>query len=425
VTSSLPWKSVAADVATTENVTLSGIQVIDAEAGFDNMRVAVWKQTDKKENGVWSMHSGAWTRTTDATNDVDFQPGACWFVSTGDLYGNNFLYVTNDSVVVGVDDIEFALLGNTAVSVAEPIYNDGTPTAPVIKIRDASHSTSGAMSSAHFDAVATLVVALGTVGLLHSNGSGGISSSLAVNADISNTAAIAGTKIASNFGGQTVVSSVGFEGPYLDNPSATLTLAATANALVVSKVGGSTTIHGGVTLDALSTGFVRSNSSGVISSAALTQLEVQGALGSYVAGVSVTGPIGNSGSSTAPNITWSPAANVAMGGYGFTGCASLDNNGGAVAIGANASSVNISHSGVTTTIYGSVVHRPEFAGHAGRVVRRAHHAGIVAERIEGVARRGARLAEELLVGEVCMVVAPALQRPIDEDPGHGDRDKTG
>lgn len=51
----------------------------------------------------------------------------------------------------------------------------------------------------------TGVLTIGTsTGLLHSNASGVISSSLAVDADVSATAAIAGTKITPNFGSQTV-----------------------------------------------------------------------------------------------------------------------------------------------------------------------------------------------------------------------------
>jgi hypothetical protein len=53
--------------ATTANITLSGIQTIDTYAGSADNRILVKNQTDQKENGIYLMKSGAWTRSADAS----------------------------------------------------------------------------------------------------------------------------------------------------------------------------------------------------------------------------------------------------------------------------------------------------------------------------------------------------------------------
>lgn len=74
--------------------------------------------------------------------------------------------------------------------------------------------------------------------------------------------------------------------------------------------------------------------------------------GAAVASVGVTAPIVNTGSSTAPVLAFTPSANVAMGGWGFTGCASLDHNGSPVAVGATASAVAIGNGAIVISLTG-------------------------------------------------------------------------
>lgn len=56
------------EAATTANVTLSGEQTIDGVALVTGDRVLVKNQTDAKENGVYVVASGAWTRSEDLDN---------------------------------------------------------------------------------------------------------------------------------------------------------------------------------------------------------------------------------------------------------------------------------------------------------------------------------------------------------------------
>lgn len=46
---------------------LSGIQTLQGVSGADGLRVWVGGQADKTQNGIYAMHSGAWTRVSDAT----------------------------------------------------------------------------------------------------------------------------------------------------------------------------------------------------------------------------------------------------------------------------------------------------------------------------------------------------------------------
>lgn len=62
----LQVKDPPADVATIENITLSGLQDVDGVTGEADLNVLVWKQTDPSENGIYLMKAGAWERRSDA-----------------------------------------------------------------------------------------------------------------------------------------------------------------------------------------------------------------------------------------------------------------------------------------------------------------------------------------------------------------------
>lgn len=55
-------------VATTANITLSGLQTIDTYSVADGDRVLVKDQTNQTENGIYVASTGAWTRSPDQDN---------------------------------------------------------------------------------------------------------------------------------------------------------------------------------------------------------------------------------------------------------------------------------------------------------------------------------------------------------------------
>lgn len=90
------------------NVTLSGLQTIDSVVLADGDRVLAIGQTDGIENGIWVVHSGAWTRPD------DFQAGSSAsgsysFVTEGTNYEGTGWVCINDAPydIVDTHSLEF------------------------------------------------------------------------------------------------------------------------------------------------------------------------------------------------------------------------------------------------------------------------------------------------------------------------------
>ena len=99
----------SARVATTEDITLSGVQTIDGVGVLAGERVLVKNQTDKKENGIYNVVSGgAWTRSEDAVQD-ELTSGSFVFIEEGTVNANaGFVVSTPNPITVGTDEIEFS-----------------------------------------------------------------------------------------------------------------------------------------------------------------------------------------------------------------------------------------------------------------------------------------------------------------------------
>lgn len=97
-----------ARVATTGNITLSGLQTIDGVTVAAGDRVLVRAQTNPAQNGIYVAASGAWARDTDFDEDADVRSGVLVPVSEGNLYaGVIFQLDTDDPIVVGTTAITF------------------------------------------------------------------------------------------------------------------------------------------------------------------------------------------------------------------------------------------------------------------------------------------------------------------------------
>src|SRR5712672_1597347 len=70
-------------VATTGNITLSGLQTIDGVTLAAGDRVLVKDQTDQTTNGLYNATTGPWTRTIDANNNSQFTQGSMVAVAAG------------------------------------------------------------------------------------------------------------------------------------------------------------------------------------------------------------------------------------------------------------------------------------------------------------------------------------------------------
>jgi phage-related tail fiber protein len=100
----------AANVATTANITLSGLQTIDGIAVTAGQRVLVKNQTTGTENGVYVAGTGAWTRATDLATGDD-AAAISLFVQQGTTNGDyGFLCINNTgSATVGTDALTFTV----------------------------------------------------------------------------------------------------------------------------------------------------------------------------------------------------------------------------------------------------------------------------------------------------------------------------
>ena len=99
----------AADVSTTENITLSGIQILDTVLGEEDMRVLVRHQNNTYENGLYLMKSGAWERTSDA-DTWSALVGAYVLVLEGQEYSRHAYYCNiPTSGDLGTDPIIFVI----------------------------------------------------------------------------------------------------------------------------------------------------------------------------------------------------------------------------------------------------------------------------------------------------------------------------
>lgn len=96
-------------VATTANITLSGLQTIDGTSLVVDDRVLVKNQTDQTLNGIWVVSNSAWRRAKDFSRNRDIKNGTLVWVSGGDNGPALYAVTSADPIVIGTSNITFAL----------------------------------------------------------------------------------------------------------------------------------------------------------------------------------------------------------------------------------------------------------------------------------------------------------------------------
>lgn len=105
------WKQ-SVRVATTANITLSGLQTIDGVTLAANDSVLVKDQTAGAQNGIYLAQSGAWTRRSDADANAEVTAGLSVMVTEGTLYADSqWRLTTNDTITIGTTSLTFAQIG--------------------------------------------------------------------------------------------------------------------------------------------------------------------------------------------------------------------------------------------------------------------------------------------------------------------------
>ncbi|MBX3583664.1 MAG: hypothetical protein KF810_17395 [Rhizobiaceae bacterium] len=134
-------------LATTGNITLSGLQTVDGETTVANDRVLVKAQTDETHNGIWIAQAGSWFRARDFDQNRDITKGTRVTVIEGStLAGKEYQITTSNPIALGTDDITFAetLSSNagSSAAAAEAARDDA------VVAKDAAVSAAGTATSA-------------------------------------------------------------------------------------------------------------------------------------------------------------------------------------------------------------------------------------------------------------------------------------
>jgi hypothetical protein len=155
-------------VATTANITLSGLQTIDSIVLVDGDRVLVKNQTNGVENGIYTASSGNWTRARDFDGAYDIVHGTRIFVTNGTAGGGaEFVVSTADPIVIGSTSIAFTSIIATAIASAAAAAASATASASsaTSAATSATSSTTSATAAASSAtaAAASAATAAGTV----------------------------------------------------------------------------------------------------------------------------------------------------------------------------------------------------------------------------------------------------------------------
>lgn len=125
----------AVAVATTANITLSGLQTIDGYTTVDGDRVLVKNQTTGSANGIYVAVAGAWARATDADTSAEIS-GASVFVQNGTTNGSKTFTCTTSSITLGTTALTFT----DATTIAITAGNGLTLTGSTLDVGTASSS---------------------------------------------------------------------------------------------------------------------------------------------------------------------------------------------------------------------------------------------------------------------------------------------
>jgi len=116
--------------ATTANITLSGLRTVDGVVLAAGDRVLVKNQTEGKENGLYVVAAGAWSRTSDADTSAEVTSGLVVAVEQGSTQADTIWQMITDApIVLGTTALTFRDITDGFARLLSPAFT-GTPTAP-------------------------------------------------------------------------------------------------------------------------------------------------------------------------------------------------------------------------------------------------------------------------------------------------------
>ncbi|QJP95490.1 phage tail protein [Pseudomonas fluorescens] len=162
--------------ATTANINLVGLQVVDGVSLNAGDRVLVKDQIAAKDNGPYVVAVGAWVRAKDADNSTKVTPNLTVAVEVGATQADTiWQLVTDGTIVVGTTALTFKNITDGFARLFSPTFS-GNPTAPTPAQFDSSKSLAtteflkrrGFEYSGFTTSDASLVLSSSHVGGLHS-----------------------------------------------------------------------------------------------------------------------------------------------------------------------------------------------------------------------------------------------------------------
>jgi uncharacterized cupin superfamily protein len=142
-------------VATTTNITLSGLQTIDGVSVVAGDRVCVKDQTVATQNGIYVASAGAWTRATDFDETDEISQGTFTFIAQGTVNAKITYLITgkgtgaNGGFIVGTDAINFT--ANQLGALVNMLVQNAVPSATTnFGTSTSGNQTTGITSSQAF-----------------------------------------------------------------------------------------------------------------------------------------------------------------------------------------------------------------------------------------------------------------------------------
>jgi len=198
--------------ATTANIALLGLQVVDGVSLNAGDRVLVKNQTVAKDNGPYVVAAGAWARASDADSNARVTPNMTLAVEVGATQADTiWQLVTDGAIVVGVTALTFKDITDGLARLLSPIFV-GSPKAPTPAQFDSSKllataefvKRSGVEFSGFTSSSADLALTAAHVGGLHSfSGAGQLTATLPPTAGIAQGATV--TLVCAGAGGLRII----------------------------------------------------------------------------------------------------------------------------------------------------------------------------------------------------------------------------
>ena len=116
------------NIATTANISLSGTPTIDGQFTADGDTILVKDQDNSAENGIYVIHSGAWTRRSDFNSSSEYESEKRVSVQNGNINGgSSWFLVPRDSFVLGTDPIVWDIYKTLLYSTYQYPYATARP----------------------------------------------------------------------------------------------------------------------------------------------------------------------------------------------------------------------------------------------------------------------------------------------------------